>query len=85
MASYITEEIYQHIYICFLSKAEPNEATAPQDVHVAKKGSGKEAEGEAKTAENNANLNQSGINPADEKKQQRDELLKALKIKVDRE
>lgn len=66
-------------------KAEPNEATAPQDVHIAKKGSEKEAEGEAKTAENNANLSQSEIKPADDKKQQRDELLKALKVKVDRE
>ena len=67
------------------AKVEPNKATAPQDVLTTKNGSKKEAEGEVNTAENNANLNQSEINPADEKKQQRDELLKALKIKVDRE
>ena len=63
------------------AKDDQSEAAVKQDAYMAKKGSEKEAKGEVNTAQNGS----SEIKPADDKRQQRDELLKALKIKVDRE
>ena len=63
------------------AKDDQGEAAVKQDAYTAKKGSEKEAKGEVNTAQNGS----SEIKPADDKRQQRDELLKALKIKVDRE
>ena len=63
------------------AKDDQSEAAVKQDAYTAKKGSEKEAKGEVNTAQNDS----SEIKPADDKRQQRDELLKALKIKVDRE
>ena len=63
------------------AKDDQGEAAVKQDAYTPKKGSEKEAKGEVNTAQNGS----SEIKPADDKRQQRDELLKALKIKVDRE